>query len=155
MDHPKTTPKDFFLHLLAVVTLYACASAFVTVLFQLVNLSIPDPLSNYDYEFVAAKSLLRNALSFVIVMFPSYLVVAYFLNKDASKNPEKRHLRIARWLMFFTIFGTAVILLGTLVSLVNYLLNGELTWRFGLKVLSIFVVAGGIHGYQLTLVKKQ
>ena len=43
----KTSPKDFFLHLLAIATLYASAINFGTLIFKYIDLALPDPLS-YD-----------------------------------------------------------------------------------------------------------
>ncbi|KKQ92924.1 MAG: hypothetical protein UT16_C0002G0014 [Candidatus Azambacteria bacterium GW2011_GWA2_39_10] len=41
----KTEPKDVFIHLLAIIALYASATAFLIMLFQYINVLIPDIFS--------------------------------------------------------------------------------------------------------------
>ena len=53
----KTSPRDFFLHLLAIITLYLSAVALATLLFQYINLAFPDQLENgfFAYEGILQK----------------------------------------------------------------------------------------------------
>lgn len=140
-------PKLFFLHLLSIVTLYATAASFIAVAFQLVNIYLPDPLNGIYYDASYAKSGLRTALSFLIIMFPVYVGTLFSLNKIYSKDEAARSTKFRKWLVYLTLFIAALIILFTLVSLVNRLLDGELTLSFSLKLLSIFVVSGGILSY--------
>ncbi len=152
----KTSPKDFFLHLLAMVALYGSAISLCTVLFQIINLTIPDALQNdvYYYGFDNAKRLLRNGLSFLIVLFPVYGATMWHLHKSYLLDQSRRNLRVRKWLTYFTLFAAALIIIFTLVTLLNHLLNGELTSRFALKVVSVFFVAGSIFGYYWWDLKK-
>lgn len=152
----KTSPKDFFLHLLAMVSLYATAASFTGVVFQLINLSIPDPLELQNGYYIAdnARQILRSSLSFLIVFFPVYLWVSWYLNKMYQKEPAKRGLWVRRWLVNLTLFAAALINIFTLVNLVKHLLDGELTLRFFLKVVTVFFVAGSIFAYYLWDLKK-
>lgn len=145
----KTSPKDFFLHLLAIITLYASAGSFVAAVFEYINLAFPDVLEGAGsyYAVDAARSTIRFALSSLIVVFPVYVWVNWFLNKNYAKEPEKRNLRIRKWLVYFTLFAAAVVIIGDLVALVNNMLGGEFTIRFILKVLAVFFVAGSVFYY--------
>ncbi|HYE59630.1 MAG TPA: DUF5671 domain-containing protein [Candidatus Kapabacteria bacterium] len=152
---PKTSPKDFFLHLLAMVALYVSAVSLTTVVFQLINLSVPDALDQHGYYTAdSARRIIRSSLSFLIVFFPVYLYTSWHLHTTYLKDVVKRSLWIRRWLLYFTLFVAALINIFTLVSLVNHLLDGELTLRFCLKVLTIFFVAGSIFGYYLWDLKR-
>ena len=146
----KASQRDLFLHFLAMITLYISAISLTTVLFQIINIYIPDVAANsYDYYggFDPAKRLLRNALSFLIVMFPVCAFSLHLLNKSYKKDTEKQKLHIRKTIIYFTLFIVSFIILFTLVSLVNGFLNGEMTLRFGLKVLSTLLVAGSVFGY--------
>ena len=44
---PKSTPKDVFMHLLAIVALYASVISFIALLWQYVNVWFPDSLNFY------------------------------------------------------------------------------------------------------------
>lgn len=141
-----TSPKDFFLHLLAMITLYASAISFTTVVYQYINIGIPDPLEQYFYAEGAYQTI-RGALAFLIVMFPVYLLTNWQLHKSYDHDKSKRNIWVRKWLVYFTLFVAALIIIFDAVFLVKSLLDGELTLRFGLKLLTIFFTAGSIFGY--------
>ncbi len=145
--------KLFFLHLLSIVTLYASAASFISLMFQLVNLYVPDPLNLY-YDASYAKQGLRTAISFLIIMFPVYIGTLVVLNGVYKQNSEARMMTIRKWLIYFTLFVATLIILFSLVALINNVLDGELTKSFLLKLLSVILVAGGILGYYGTDLKK-
>ncbi len=143
----KTGPKDVFLHLLAIVSLYAAAIGFITLIFQYVNVLIPDPLEQQYYGLQSAYSAIRWSISSLIIIFPVYVVATWYLNKSYAASPEKRNLPIRKWLIYFTLFVAALIIIGDLVTLVFNLLGGEFTTRFLLKVFTVFFVAGTVFYY--------
>jgi len=150
----KTTPKDFFLHLLSIVTLYGSAVAFLILIFQYINILLPDKLHGGIYEVLSARGTARGALATLIVVFPVYVWSTWFLGKMYAAMPEKRLLWVRRWLIYFTLFVAALIIIGDLVTLVRSLLEGELTIRFVLKVVVVLFVAGSVFGYYLADVHK-
>ena len=153
--HPKTSPKDFFLHLLSMIALYGSAISFSIVVFQYITLAIPDPIEQAQYfSAEQARDTIRRSLSFLIILFPVYVATAWQVQKVYEKHPEKRGLWVRRWLMYLTLFFTALIIIFDFVALVNTLLGGELTLRFFLKVLTILFTAGSIFGYYLLDIRK-
>ena len=144
---PETSPKDFFLHLLSIVALYASAASFSTLLFQCINAWFPDAVAGYGFSFSA--SAIRWAVAMLIVFFPTYVWTNIFLNKGYIATPEKRELHVRKWLLYFTLFVAALFILGDLVALILNFMQGELTVRFALKVLVILFVAGSVFGYYL------
>ncbi|MBI4121951.1 MAG: hypothetical protein HY461_01330 [Parcubacteria group bacterium] len=148
-----TSPKDFFLHLLAMVALYASAISLTMVLYQLINLWIPDPLEQYFYS-EGAYNTIRNALSFLIVTFPVYVLTTWQLHKSYAADQSKRNLWVRKWLLYLTLFVAALIIMFTTVALVRSLLEGQLTLRFFLQLLAIIFVAAAIFGYYLWDLKK-
>ena len=150
----KTSPKDVFLHLLAIITLYVAAGGLVTLLFQYVNVFFPDPLVDGYYSIQSAYGAIRWAISTLIIVFPVYVLTSWFLNKGYVANPSKRNLRIRKWLIYFTLFVAAVVIIGDLVTLIYNLLGGELTIRFFLKILAVLTVAGSIFSYYFWDVRK-
>lgn len=152
--HPKqkTSPKDFFLHLLSMLTLYVSAISFGAILFQLVNLQYPDPLNSY--MVTSARDILRQGISSVIIFFPVYIGSVVYLNKMYTQHAEKRNLRIRKWLIYFTLFVASVIILFSLSSLVKHLLDGELTMSFFLKLLSVVFISAAVLGFYGNEIKK-
>lgn len=146
----KVSPKDVFLHLLAIVTLYTSGIGFLVLIFQYVNVLFPDPVSNGGYyAFNSAYNAIRWSISSLLVVFPVYLFTARHLFKNYEKNSSKRDLRIRKWLIYFTLFAASLIIIGDLVTLINNLLGGELTIRFLIKVAAVFFVAASVFVYYL------
>ncbi len=149
LDRPKASQKDIFLHFLVMFTLYISAISFTSVLFQIINITIPDPLLNFGYGYMydGARGILRTALSFLVVMFPVCVYSTRLLNKSYEENKERTQLRIRKSIIYFTLFIVSFIIMFTLVFLLNQFLKGELTLRFFLKLASTLFVAGSIFGY--------
>lgn len=143
-EHAHTSTKDVFLHLFSIVTLYWTAIAFIALLFQYVSYWFPDVLYYGDF-----RGPLTFALSSLVIIFPLHLVSMWLLEKEYAKEPGKRQMKLRKWLVYFTLFVTALIMSGDLVSLVYSYLEGELTMRFALKALSVLVVAAVIFGFYL------
>jgi len=152
----RTSPKDFFLNLLSMVALYMSAGSFIALIFQYINIFFPDVLDsgNYGDPLDVAYRVIRFAVSTLIVSFPVYLLSLRFMGKDYVVNPEKRNLRIRKWLVYFTLFVVSVIIMGDFIALINTFLGGELTVRFILKVLTVLAVTGSIFWYYLWDLRK-
>lgn len=153
-NRPKTSPKDFFLHLLAIIALYFSAGSFITLIFQYINVIFPDALVSGAYYLRSAYSAIRWSISSLIVSFPIYIFTSWFLEKDYERAPEKRNLRVRRWLVYFTIFAAALIIAGDIVVLVYSFLGGELTVRFVLKSFAVLAVAAAVFGYYFYDIRK-
>lgn len=146
----KNSPKDIFLHLLAIIALYASAGSFIALIFQYINIYIPDPLDQARYYTrLSAYSTIRWAIASLVVIFPIYVLTSWYVNRMYEMIPERRNLRIRKWLIYFTLFAAALIIIGDLVALIFNFLEGELTARFLLKALAIFFVAGSTFYYYL------
>lgn len=151
----KTSPKDFFLHLLAMATLYISAINFGTLIFQYINLAFPDPLTSSEYWIrQSAYSSIRWSIASLIIVFPVFIITSWYLNKMYATTPFKRNLRIRKWLIYFTLFVASVVIIGDLVTLVYQLLGGEFTIRFILKVLTVGFIAGSVFFYYFQDVRK-
>lgn len=151
--HIKASPKDVFLHLFSMVTLYGSAISLITLLFQYVNLAVPDALEQ-QYYYSGAYQTIRFAVASLIVLFPAYVWVTWFLNKMYEKEPDKRNLRIRKWLIYLTLFIAGLVILGDFVSLIYSFLGGEVTMRFVLKIGAVLLVAGAIFWYYFWDLKK-
>lgn len=158
MEHNTTpvshaSPKNFFLHLISIITLYASAISLGTVLFQFINIVLPDTLQQYD-SIDYARRILRDGVSFLIIMFPAYIATLWLLKKSYDVDETKRNVRIRKWLVYFTLFASILVIMFSLVRVINTFLNGDLTLRFGLKVLVVMAISGLVLGYYLWDIKK-
>lgn len=144
----KASPKDVFLQLLSIITFYASVISFLVLVFQYINLGFPDKLETI-YSRDSAMSSLRWALSMLIVLFPSYVGLSWYLNKSYEKNPEKRSIRIRKWLTYLTLSLAGITVAVDLITLIFNFLQGDLTTRFILKIVAVLFVAVSSFAYYL------
>lgn len=154
---PKITPKDFFLQIGIIITLYVSAVSLIALLFQVINIAFPDALefSYYSYSYDPYSAGIRSAIASLIIIFPIFLFLSWLSQRDLLKFPEKRSLGIRRWLVYLTLFAAGAAIATDLVVLVNSFLGGEITTRFILKVLVVLVTTGLIFGYYVWDLRRQ
>ncbi|MEI6296022.1 MAG: DUF5671 domain-containing protein [bacterium] len=147
---PKTTPRDFFLNLGSVFSLYVATISLLNLLFSIIEKVLPDQA---DYLYDPYSSGVRMAIAFLIITFPIHIYLTRVLRNDFSQDPEKKKIGVRKWLIYFTLFvaGTAISI--DLITLVYSFLEGELTLRFILKVVSVFTVSYFIIKYYLLEIK--
>jgi hypothetical protein len=156
IQKPKMTPKDFFVQFGALITLYVSVGAFLNLFFTLIGRAFPDALDPmYYYSVSAYSSGMRLAIASLVIIFPTYLILLWLITKDSESHPEKKNLGLCRWRTYLTLFVSAGLALGDLVTLLNYFLGGEITTRFILKVLVVLIVAVGIFFYYIFDLRKQ
>ena len=148
-------PRDVFMYLLAVITLVASCIALGSVLFDMVNVYLPDVTQAGSWYFQSILSSLRMGLATLIIVFPIFAWLTRALNKDIEASPEKRESRIRKWLLYFTLFVAALFVIGDLVSVLRSFLNGELTTRFLIKSAIILAIAGSSFSYYLSYLRWQ
>ena len=152
-NKPKSTPRDFFLNLLSTVALYFSATSFGILIFQYINILVPDVLDKVGYGGDPYTAM-RFPVASLFILFPVYVWSAWFLEKEFKKFPERREVSIRRWLVYLTLFVAALAIIGDLVALVYTFLNGEVSARFALKVLTILLIAGSVFYYYLSSLRK-
>lgn len=140
------SPKDFFLWLGAMAALYVSVGSFIALIFQYVNVLYPDTLvRGYD----PYSGPIRFAIASLIIIFPVYVWLTRMINQDIRKHPEKREYGFRKWLIYITLFVAGVSIIGDLVTLVNYFLNGDITARFIVKIGVVLLVAISVFSYYL------
>lgn len=147
---PKVGPKDFFLWLGAMATLYASIISILTLYFQYIDRLFPDPLVTWVDPYSGA---IRFAIATLVVVTPLYIYLTRTLNADVRANPEKKDLWVRRWIIFLTLFVGGLTIAIDGVMLINEFLGGELTTRFLVKSFGVFVVVAGFFWYYLSDLK--
>ena len=148
----RNIPRDVFLHLLAIVTLYWSAVTFVTLMWQYINYFFPDVLDYYPASF---NEPMRFAVSSLFIVFPVFILVSWYLNKIYSREAVVRESKIRKWLLYLTLFIASLVIIGDLITVINIFMGGEITTRFILKALSVLLVAGVVFGYYLDDVRRE
>lgn len=143
---PKTTPKDFFLHLGAIVALYISVTSVLTLIFAIIDQLYPLPFG-YSDPYASGVSL---AMAMLIVAFPLYILFMHIVSRVEKISPEKRELSVRKWLTFITLFVAGIVIAIDLIVLLQKFFAGEeITLAFSFKVISIIVVLAAVFGFYL------
>jgi len=140
--------KDAFLYLLSFSTLGVWTFAVGSVMFTLIDRWIKDPVSPVMY-YGSATYQIANALASLIVAFPTYILVMRYIVREIEAHPEKLESPVRKWLTYIALLIAAGVVIGDLITLLEYFLRGELTTRFVAKVAVVLVIASGVFSYYL------
>lgn len=146
----KTTPKDFFLWLGALIALYGSVTSFITLLFEYINNAYPDPLAYFGDPYGGA---VRTSMAMLIVLVPATIILFRLIRGSIDTEPSKAGIWVRRWALVLTLFiaGTAVVI--DLITIINTFLGGEISIRFFLKSAVVLLVAVGVFLHFLADVK--
>ena len=153
----KSTPKDVFSYLLIIAMLYAGVTSFITLAFQFLEIVFPDALNNYicGYGCSGGFDAVRRSAAALIVVWPVYVFMSWLVGREIKNEHAKKEIKIRKWLVYLTLFISAVTIIIDLVTLIYNFLGGEVTVRFALKVLVVLIVAAAVFGYYLWDLKRQ
>jgi hypothetical protein len=140
--------RDAFLHLLAFTALYASAISLILLFFAYIEFWIPDPAIRMPtFQVEAALSGIRSQVATLIVSYPLFLLTWWYLLREVRRSPEKAASGVRRWLSYLSLFVGAVTIMTDVICVVYFLVEGDLTTRFLLKVLTLLVITGTIFLY--------
>ena len=145
---PYLSAREAFMYLLLFTTLYVSAYNLGAIAFHYIERVFPDPAETTYADYT--RQAVRWALASLLVASPLFLYMSWIVERSVRRDPGKRRSNVRRWLMYLTIFVAAAVLIGDFITLVYNALGGELTIRFGLKVLTIALVAGTVFAYYLS-----
>jgi Domain of unknown function (DUF5671) len=148
----QTSAREAFLYLVMFATLYVVAFNAGALLFAWIERLFPDAAAYGDWQ--NGLRAVRGWTAGVLIAFPVYLWIARHIGQLLAREPEKRGSAVRRWLTYLTLFLAALVLIGNLVVVVSGLLSGELTVRFVLKALVVFLIAGTVFGHYFSGIRR-
>lgn len=140
--------RDAFLHLLTYAALYASTSSVILLLFTYLDFAFPDPAWRTSYnQLQMLLSVMRVQLAVIVVAFPVFLFAWTYLLREVQRNPHTGKGLLRRWLGNLSLCVGVILLATNAMTLVYFLLEGQLTIRFILKTAVLFLIAGGLVSY--------
>ena len=127
---PYLDARDAFMYLVLFSTLYWSAYHLGSLLFDIINVTFPDPATDQVAFLPYARSAMRWSISSLIVAFPVFLYMSWLVARDIAADPNKRHSKVRRWLTYLTLFFASSLIIGDVITLLYNLLGGEITIRF-------------------------
>jgi hypothetical protein len=152
---PYLDAREAFLYLVLFSTLYWSTYHLGSLLFDIINVTLPDPASDRSAALPYVRSSMRWSISSLIVAFPVFLYMSWLVARDIAADPNKRHSRVRRWLTYMTLFFASSLIIGDFITLLYSLLGGEITIRFLLKSLVVACIAGSVFWYYLTDIRRE
>lgn len=149
----KSTARDVFSYLLLIIMFIVGVVSFLTLLFQYINIQFPDTLDYWWRE--GSLQAIRGAISALVVSWPVVIFMSIFIGKDLRADDGKQNIWIRKWLLHLMLFVSSITIIIDLITLINTYLDGEITVRFGLKVLAVLVVALAVFWYYLWELKRE
>lgn len=138
--------RDSFMYLMSFASLYAVVGSVIGIYYTFLDYLYPDPAwghANLD----AMRDGVRVAIAWIVVAFPLFLALSLVLERVVRQAPESRKQPVARWLTYLTMFLAVAVMVGDLVTLLYYFLDGSVTTRLVLKVVVLLVIAQVILSY--------
>ena len=139
------TQKNFAMQVGALITLYVSITSFLILVFGLINVLFPDVADTY-WEIEGNQEGMRYAIAALLVFFPTYILLTRLVNQARRKADNLYHT-LTKWVVYLSLVVGGLIMLGDLVAVILTYLNGEITVRFILKALAMFLTVGAAFWY--------
>jgi hypothetical protein len=124
----KTTARDFFINLGAIVALYTLVGSLISLLFTVVDKAYPRIVNGYDYM---SSTSISWPVATLVIFFPIFILLMWLLEKDYRVSPERQSVGIHKWLTYITLFISGLVIAGDLITVLYYFIDGqELTKGF-------------------------
>lgn len=153
MDSTDTANKAYgakllFWYLRAFFALALCASATGTLWYQFINKWYPLQISPYGrvYRPYTDWAVIWG-ISTLVIIAPILFVVVAILREAVKRNEVELHRGVRQWLSYVFLFIVVAVMVGDLVAAVYYLLNGDYSTRFFLKVFTVLAISGWVFSY--------
>ena len=141
-EEKKNPAFHLFLYLVSFFSLGFVVQGIISIYFQIINKLVKDPLDVTGYYSGQLDSgALKMGISSLIVSFPIYYLLVYFINKKLEKGEIDPFSKIRKFITYFAMFVFSAMSIGSLIVLLYNYLDGEFTAKFFLKSLVFFVVS--------------
>jgi len=147
MEQNKNAAKYAFFYLLSLVSLIFVSTSVGIIIFQIINKYIPDVINSYSGNF--SSDALKYAISALIISTPLFYTLMVIIYKSLFKGRLDKDSAVRRWLTYFVLLVTSIVMIGWFIGIVNSFLDGELTLKFGLKALTAISIAAMIFSFFL------
>ncbi len=149
----KNNAKYAFYYLLALVALIFVAISVGLISFGIINKTVADALSMEGYSNF--NNQFKFAISALLIATPIFYFVSSLINRGLRKQELNLDSSIRRWLTYFILFVSSLIILGVFIGVINNFLSGELTTRFILKALTVFVISAATFSFYFYDIKRE
>lgn len=149
----KNNAKYAFYYLLALLSLIFIAISVGLIIFGIINETVVDALALNSLS--GSDSQFKFAISALLIATPIFFIVSKLINRGLSKKELSRDSGVRRWLTYFILLVSFVIILGVFIGVINSFLAGELTIRFILKAVAMFFIAASVFSFYFYDIRRE
>ena len=153
MTQQNNAAKYAFYYILSLVALIFMSLSAGMIVFQIINKNIADVINQYRGRF--SPDQLKFAISALIISAPIFYFTAKQIFKNLFSGALDKDSQIRKWLTYFILLISSVVMTGWFIAVVNSFLDGELTLKFILKVLTAVGIAAIVFTFYLYDIKRE
>lgn len=152
-NHNSQAAKFAFFYMLSLVALIFTALSSGMIIFQIINKLIPDVPGFFQGSF--SDSSLKYAISQLIIAAPIFFLTMRQIHKYLYSGELDNNSGIRKWLTYFMLFVSSVVLIGWLIGTLNSFMQGELTTKFLLKAITAIGISATVFSYFFYDIKRK
>lgn len=149
----KASTVEIVINFFSFILLGIFTTSLGMLLYGVINYFFEDKLNNY-YSVGSSSESIHYSIAALIISFPLYYLAMRFWFKRFREDEGKIESRLTKWITYLVLLVAAITIVGDLIVVIFSMLQGEITVRFFLKALTIFVIAGSVFGFYFLERKK-
>lgn len=153
METKNNAAKFAFFYMLSLVALIFMALTSGIIIFQIINKNIADVLNPYQGRFSPGQ--LKFAISALIISAPIFYLCMWRICKSLLLGALDKDSGIRKWLTYFILLISSVVMLGWLIGTINSFLDGELTTKFVLKAITAIFIAAAVFTFYFYDIRRE
>lgn len=154
MEHnTNNAAKYAFFYLLSLVALIFMALSSGMIIFQIINKSIVDIISNYNGNY--SEEAIKFGISALIISVPIFFFTMRQIYKSLFDGSLGKDSETRKWLTYFVLLVSSVVMIGWLIGTINSFLDGDLTLKFILKSITAIGISASIFTFFLYDIKRE
>jgi len=126
--------------------------SFGNIVFELIDKFFPD-IARFGYYY--NNSPLKMAISGILIATPIFYFIMSKIYFNLKIGELKKVSDVRRWLTYFILFISSVVVIGSLIGILNNFLDGALTSNFILKAFTVLFIASLIFGFYFYDIKRK
>jgi hypothetical protein len=146
-------PKFAFFYLLSLVALVFTSLSVGIIIFQIINKEIIDVINQSQGSY--SDGAMKFAISTIIISTPVYYLTSRQIYKSLFKGDLNEEAGVRKWLTYFILLISIVVMIGWLIGIINGFLDGELTTKFILKAITALAISGSVFSFYLYDIRRE
>ncbi len=134
--------------MLSLVTLFIMSLSFGGIVFEIIDKFSPD-IAKYG------GSSLKSSMSGILIASPIFYFSMNAIYSSLKTGELNKDSEVRKWLVYFILFISSVVVIGALMGILNTFLDGALTINFIFKALTVLFIACLIFGFYFYDIKRQ